>query len=372
MPEVRILHAADLHLDWPFTGLGAGETKSRLRREELKAVLASIIDLAIREQAEVVLLAGDLFEHAYATRGTMQFMDEQFGRLRDVPVFISPGNHDPYVTGSYYETFPWAPNVHIFGPEPERVDLKGLPVTVRGWGFPAWEVRECQLRRFPPPDPQRINLVVVHGGDGAYHPMAPQDLAGLGADYIALGHIHKEGVVLEQAGRVIARYSGSPEALGFGEPGEHGVILGTVGKEYSRLNFVPVGRRRYLTANVDVTGAVSLEELAAAIRRVASPADRQQHGYRLTLTGAVDPGLRVDIPVLQEQLSAEFFVLKLADGTAPDVDLELIARERSARGLFVQRLLAMEQAETDPARRRVVRRALAHGLAAFAGKGGAR
>lgn len=371
VPDVRILHVSDIHLDWPFTGLGGGETRSRLRREEVKAVFADIIDLALRAQVQVVLVAGDLFEHKYATRSTIKFIDDQFRRLGDVPVFISPGNHDPFVPGSFYETFPWAPNVHIFGPEPERVDLDGLPVTVRGWGFPTWEVRECQLRRFPAAAPGRVNLVVVHGGEGAYHPFSAADLAALRADYIALGHIHKQGAMLEEAGRVIARYSGSPEALHFGEPGEHGVYVGTVSTDYARLEFVPTGRRRYVSIDVDVTGAVSVADLAAAVRAVAPAAERSQHGYRITLCGAVSADLRVDVALLLDLLSPEFFVLKLVDGTAPDVDLQALARERSARGLFVQRLLEMEQAEADPVRRRVVRKALTHGLAAFAGKGGA-
>lgn len=372
MPYIKFLHMADVHLDWPFTGLGGGgDAKARLRREELKTVFASIIDLAIRERVDLLLIAGDLFEHKYATRGTMQFLDQQFSRFGG-PVFISPGNHDPLIAGSYYETYPWGPNVHIFGPEPERVDLDGLPVSVRGWGFPTWEVRECQLGRFPAPAAgDRVNLVVVHGGDAAYHPFGPDDLAALGADYVALGHIHKEGVLLERAGRVVARYSGSPEALSFGEPGEHGVFIGTVSDGETRMAWVPTGRRRYVTADVDVTGAVSAEDLVSALLRFAPTEERRGNCYRLTLTGAVDPSLTVDVAVLQERLSSEFYVLRLIDGTAPEVDVAALAAERSARGLFVQRLLGMEAAESDPLRRQVIRRALAHGLAAFAQKGGA-
>lgn len=372
MPYIKFLHMADVHLDWPFIGLGGGgEAKARLRREELKTVFASIIDLAIREQVDLLLIAGDLFEHKYATRGTMQFLDQQFSRFGG-PVFISPGNHDPYVPGSYYETYPWAPNVRIFGPEPERVDVDGLPVSVRGWGFPAWEVRECQLGRFPAPaGGGRANLVVVHGGDAAYHPFSADDLAALGADYVALGHIHKEGVLLERAGRVIARYSGSPEALSFGEPGEHGVYIGTVADGETRLQWVPTGLRRYITADVDVTGAVSAEDVASSLLRCAPSEERLTNCYRLTLTGAVDPSLTVDVAVLQERLASAFYVLRLADGTAPEADLAALAAERSARGLFVQRLLGMEEAEPDAGRRQVIRRALAQGLAAFAQKGGA-
>jgi DNA repair protein SbcD/Mre11 len=368
VPEIRVLHMADLHLEWPF---GSGSS-SRLRREELKDVAAGVIDLAVRERVQVLLLAGDLYEHAHATRGTAKFLDDQFRRIPDVHVFISPGNHDPYLEGSYWQTYPWAPNVHIFGPEPDRVDLPDLPVSVWGWGFGAFEVRSWQLAGLrPPASPDRINLAVIHGGDAAYHPFGPAELDELGMDYIALGHIHKTGTVLEKAGRVVARYSGSPEALSFGEPGEHGVYVGPVSKEGARLAFVVTGRRRYITEEVDVSGAVSLDDVAAAILQVDSPTERARHCYRLHLTGFVDPGLAVDTTVLTERLAGQFYLLKLSNQTEPDWDLAELARERSARGLFVQRLLAMEDAaEDDLAAQRRIRRALALGLAAFAGKGG--
>lgn len=361
-----MLHFADMHLEWPFAG--SDGLRARMRREELKESFAGIISLAAENHVQVLLIAGDLFELSGATPGLLQFIDRQFRRIPGVQVFISPGNHDPYLDGGPWASYSWAPNVHIFGPgRPERVDLPDLPVSVAGWGFGAWEVRESQVGTFPPFDPARINLVVMHGGEGAYHPFQPTELARLGADYIALGHIHKPGVVLEQAGRLVARYSGSPEALSFGEPGEHGVCLGTVSKLATRMDFVPTGRRRYITQAVDVTGAVSLEDLAAAALGADAPANRQQHCYRLELTGAVDPALEVALPVLQEKLAGEFYFVRLIDRTEPDYDLEALAAERSARGLFVRKLVALAEASPDQARR--VRRALALGLAAFEGRG---
>lgn len=359
---------ADLHLDWPFAGLSADARRGRLRREELKAIFAGIIDLAAQERVQVLLLAGDLFEHAHATRGTIKFMDDQFRRIPGARIFIAPGNHDPFVDGSYYQTYPWAPNVHVFGPEPERVDLPDLPVSVYGWGFGTWEVRRFGLQGLRAQDAGRVNLAVFHGGDEAYHPFTAADLAAMGMDYIALGHIHKEGPVLEQAGRVIARYSGAPEALGFGDTGRFGVWAGEVSREYNRMRFVPTGLRRYVTVDVDVSGAVSLEDVAAAIRSAAPAAERAQHCWRLTLRGTVDPDLFVDVDGLQERLSTEFFVLKLMDATEPALDLEELAGERSARGLFVRKLLAQSETAASDGDRRTVRRALALGLAALAGK----
>lgn len=375
MPGVKLLHMADMHLEWPFAGMGMDGAKGRLRREELKAVFTSIIDLAEREAVQVLLIAGDLLESQYAHRGTAQFLDRQFRRIPHTHIFISPGNHDPFLPNSYYQSYPWAENVHIFGAEPERVDLEDLSVSVLGWGFPAWEVPQWRLGTVPALDPRRINLAVIHGGEGAYHPFRPTDLAALaakGVDYIALGHIHQGGVMLEQGGRVIARYAGSPEALSFGEPGEHGVYLGSVTKEETRLTFVPTGLRRYISREVPVDGAVSLEDLMDRILAVDSAAERTQHCYRLTLTGAVDPELAVDLPLLQEKAADQFYHLKLMDATRPDWDLEALAAERSARGLFVRRMQAMAQAETDPSQRRRIQRALDLGLQALAGKGGAR
>lgn len=359
-----MLHMADMHLAWPFAGDGP---RAGVRREELKAVFTSMIDLAIEQQVQILLIAGDLFEHAHAGRGLIKFIDDQFRRIAGVHVFISPGNHDPLLPDSYYRSYPWAPNVYIFGPTAERVDLPDMPVSVYGWGFDTWEVRDYRLAGLRVVDPSRVNLVVLHGGDEKYHPFRPADLAAIGADYIALGHIHKEGSFLEQQGRVIARYSGSPEALGFGEPGEHGVYLGSVEKQVNRMAWVPTGRRRYITAEVDVSGAISLEDVAARMTEVAEPAARAQHAYRLTLTGAVDPELLLDLTVLQATLADQFYLLKLADRTSPDYDLAALSRERSARGLFVQRLQTMAAAEPDPAVRRRIERALALGLAAFGG-----
>ncbi len=370
MVEVKVLHMADMHLGWPFAALGRDGHRSRLRREELKEVFAGIINLAGREGVQVLLIAGDLFEHVHATRGLIKFIDDQFRRIPRTRVFISPGNHDPLLPDSYYRTWPWAENVHIFGPEGGRVDLPDLPVTVHGWGFDAWEVRACHLHRIRAEEPDRIHLAVIHGGDEVYHPFTPEELAATGCHYIALGHIHNERVVLQRSGRVIARYSGSPEALSFGEPGEHGVLLGTISRDRTAMQLVPTGRRRFITADVDVAGAVSPEDVAAAVRGAWPEAERLQHCFRVRLTGAVDPGLRMDLPVLEAGLQEAFYFLRLEDRTRPEYDLESLAAERTARGLFVQRLLAQERAAgDDEALRQRIRRALTLGLQALEGRG---
>lgn len=368
MPEVKLLHMADMHLEWPFAGTGVDRRRGRLRRVELREIFSEIIDLAKREQVQVLLIAGDLFEHAHAARSLIDFIDQQFRRIPEVQVLISPGNHDPYMEGSYYKTYPWSPNVHIFGPEPERIDLPDLPVSVWGWGFASWEVGTWQLEGVRAVAPDRVTLALLHGGEGPYHSFRPTDLASLGADYIALGHIHKGQPLLEEAGQIRARYAGSPEALSFGEPGEHGVWLGTVSKQRTDLRFVRTGRRQYVTAEVSIDGARTPEEVIEALRGVGDTGARLRHCYRLILTGAISPDLTLDLSVLQEQVGGDFYFLRLEDRTFPDYDLDRLTVEKSARGLFVRRLLEMQEAE-PPEKQELIRRALALGLSAFAGRG---
>ena len=115
----KIIHGADFHLDSAFSSLPAKEAKAR--RQEGRVLMDQLADLAEREGTELVLLSGDLFDGG-------RVYPETLGRLRlalarmGCPVFIAPGNHDPYTDRSPYRTAQWPDNVHIFSQEdPERV-----------------------------------------------------------------------------------------------------------------------------------------------------------------------------------------------------------------------------------------------------------
>ena len=126
MSTIRILHAADLHLDSPFEGLPAG--KAAARRKEQRALLTALAELAGAEQVDLVLLSGDLLDSAntYFETG-----DELVRALQSIaaPVFIAPGNHDYYTAKSPYARLKLPDNVHIFRENRiHNVSLQGLGV----------------------------------------------------------------------------------------------------------------------------------------------------------------------------------------------------------------------------------------------------
>ncbi len=130
---IKLLHAADLHLDSPFEGLG--ESKAAVRRTEQRQLLYRIAQLAHNEKVHLVLLAGDLLDSDSAYAETGEELVKALGGI-EAPVFISPGNHDFYSARSPYARLKLPDNVHIFkSPRIECVELPGLGVRVWGAAF---------------------------------------------------------------------------------------------------------------------------------------------------------------------------------------------------------------------------------------------
>ena len=104
---VRILHFADLHLDRSFAGLSVAPSEAAKRREELRAALRRIVDLALELDVDALTIGGDLYEHERAGPDTANFLAGEFERLAPKRVLIAPGNHDPYIPDSLYWRLDW-------------------------------------------------------------------------------------------------------------------------------------------------------------------------------------------------------------------------------------------------------------------------
>ena len=90
---VRILHAADFHLDSAYGALG--EEQARARRQESRELVRQLVDYANDQGVQVMLLAGDLFDSDDYFSQTGEDLALALSRF-DGTVFIAPGNHDYY------------------------------------------------------------------------------------------------------------------------------------------------------------------------------------------------------------------------------------------------------------------------------------
>src|SRR5688572_27470187 len=98
MDSLRLIHAADLHLDSPFRGLAHSAPKLRdsLQAATLGA-LERIIDHTIHSKADFLVIAGDIYDSKDRSLRALIGFRKQMERLaeRDISVYLVHGNHDP-------------------------------------------------------------------------------------------------------------------------------------------------------------------------------------------------------------------------------------------------------------------------------------
>jgi len=359
----KILHAADFHLDSAFGGL-PGE-KSRERRRESRELADRLAALAAAEGVELALLSGDLFDGERVYPETLERLCAALERMA-CPVFIAPGNHDPYTPGSPYARMAWPENVHIFRQGAlEAAALPALGCVVHGVAFTGPERTDHALAGFTAPRDGLTHIVCLHGDvfgkDSRYGPVTREQIARSGADYVALGHVHQCSGLQHQGG-VYWAYPGCPEGRGFDELGDKGVLVGEAGPDGVSMRFVPLCRRRYRILTADVTGTDPRSALEAVLPETAA-----QDICRVVFTGETDgPGL--DLPAIASALRGRFYELELRDRTCPARSLWERAGEDSLRGLFLRELRERYDAAGSEEEREQIVRAVRFGLAALEGR----
>lgn len=359
----KIVHAADLHLDSAFGGLGP--EKARQRRSESRDLVDRLAELVVREGAETVLLSGDLFDGDRVYPETLERLRAALARMA-CPVLIAPGNHDPFTPRSPYEKLVWPENVHIFRREQLRaVALPDLGCVVHGAAFEESSRTSQALADTVLPPDGLVHLICLHGDvtnpQSAYGPITQEQIGRCGADYLALGHIHQASGVQRRGGTWWA-YPGCPEGRGFDELGEKGVLVGTVEKGGAEMRFVPLCRRRYHILQIDVTDRSPCEALSAGL-----PATADQDVCRVIFTGETE-GQGVDLPAVESAFQDRVFALELRDQTRPAQSIWARAGEESLRGLFLRELRQRyDQAATEEERVQIAQ-AVRFGLAALEGR----
>lgn len=344
MRTLKILHAADLHLDSAFEALGAA--KAALRRSEQREMLRRIFAIADERKVDLVLLAGDVFDYApVAYAETVSELRKVLDACR-AQVFVSPGNHDSYRAAS-----PWAnsfgENVHIFKSETTQcVELTELGARVYGCAFTD-AVASAPLRGFHAEKTESVySIGVFHGDtrspDSRYGAITAADIEGSGLNYLALGHVHN-ATPLQKTGGTYWCYPGCPEGRGFDECGEKGVYYVELASGECRAEFIPTCTRKYEVLEVDASQEI-LPQL---------PANTENDVYRLVLCGECERA--PEVQALEMQLAPRFFALQIKDKTRPVQDIWERAAEDSLRGLFLRRMKdALDRAEDEAQREKII------------------
>ncbi|MGI8608500.1 MAG: metallophosphoesterase family protein [Candidatus Dormibacteria bacterium] len=340
---MRLLHLADLHLDRAFGGLAFKGCDGSRRRGLLRQSLEWAAGLATAEKVAAVVISGDLFELEHVTADTVAFITRVLGSV-GCPVLITSGNHDAAAAASPYRVAAWPANVVLaLDSRPTTVDL-GEAVLV-GLGYAGKDLSPSALQRLAPRGAEaRPRLLVVHGVDldsvsNEFHwgglGLRAADLDRLGFDHALLGHIH--------AGRSGDRMSwpGSPVPLDPGETaGLHGALWVDIRGGLVTTTPVAANLVQFQSLTLDVSDISDSSELAASVGAAVSLLEGGKTSLvSCQLTGRRAKSLAVDIADLCGQWSPAVLGLDIADRTVTEIDLEELAREPTARGSAIARLL---------------------------------
>ena len=354
MKKIKIIHAADLHLDSPFEALG---NLAATRRGEQRELLCRIAELVGSEGADLLLLSGDLLDGGFAYAETAKMLCSVLGDL-SCPVFISPGNHDFYSAKSPYARLELPENVHIFkSPKISCVELLELSVRIWGAGFNDIECPPLLQNFSFDKIPGVFDLAVLHGDTGSahspYNPISAQDIAASGFDYLALGHVHSFSG-LQKSGSTFFAYPGAPEGRGFDECGEKGVLSVEISESGVFAKFIETASRKYRVLRADANAPIEAQ-IAPSPRDIV----------RVELFGACESA--PNLAAIRERLKDYFFALELKDKTTLAENIWARAEEDTLRGLFLRKMRQELDATEGDFERAQICAAVRWGIAALDG-----
>ena len=267
---VRILHTADIHLGSPIRSIALrnpdlGERLKQASRD----TFVRVVSLAIEEQVDALVLAGDIFDNAYPDLRSRAFLISQLSRASEagVPTVLIRGNHDALLDHNAHGDL--GSNIHLLHKNSPTVEIGNT--AFHGLSFDKAHVAKSFLPDYPTPIAGKYNVGLMHTSlDGAqghdpYAPCAAQDLIEHGYNLWCLGHIHAPSEQID--GNVMLVMPGIPQPRHFGERKGGTVTLISLGEgapKFERRNVAQLG---FSERTLDLQSCTDQQEVLRNLRK---------------------------------------------------------------------------------------------------------
>lgn len=333
---MKFVHIADMHFDAPFTTLNSKGNFGKIRRLDQREVFKKIIEYIKQNEIEYFFISGDFYEHTTIRKTTIEYINNLFKEIPQTKIFITPGNHDPYIKNSMYSDFYWNENVKIFTSKIEKVQTK--EADIYGVGFDNFYCENLNVENIKIENKNKINILITHGSLNAsdkiqlpYNPISKNKLQQIGFDYVALGHIHKPYYCEEPKQNIV--YPGSTISSGFDELGKHGFIVGSIENKELQIAFIPADNKQFVEVEIDITNINDIETLIEKINNLEL---KENYLYKINLIGKRK--FEIETLNLYKIISREN-IIKIKDKTKLNYNLEEMANDYTLKGLFIKEYL---------------------------------
>jgi len=374
MAVARFLHAADLHLGAPLESLGEAidsDTYNRIK-PLVNEAFDRLIHVAIAEEVDFVVLAGDVYDNADRDPGAQRRFLLGLRRLTGagIKVFMVHGNHDPLTKDIKQGLLPEGVVVFPAGKLGSQVVTmrNRVDVTVAGVSYARKEETDNLVPLFAGLTGRTI-VGVLHtnvGGNESGHknyaPSTPADLQASPVHYWALGHIHKRSVNSIDSGWWAYPGNLQGRSVKASECGPKGVLIVDIDDNGRVLEprFVDCSSVRFERVSVPVDSVDDITELNdevnEALARVVAEADGRPVMVRLELTGTTDladlrsmdsPGWKSIVESMLEEavdVLGNGAVVKVRTSCRAKIDL---AAERERKTVLAAALSKLDELDLD-------------------------
>jgi DNA repair protein SbcD/Mre11 len=353
---LRIIHTADVHLGARHDDLGE---QASAQRERQFAAFAATVDLAIAEKADLVLIAGDLFDSNMQPRRSVERVAAQLKRLATgrIRTVIVPGTHDAYDRSSIYRAYdlkalagstPDDDWVTVLTPDRPRIHLAACDVVVHGPVFATKRAPHSPLRDLDVAAHQGTatwQVGVLHGSvaipgktDRDDVVITTEEIGASGLDYLALGHWHSARQA--KNGTTTYAYAGAPEPVALNQDRAGKALLvqleqtGT-GKSVTVADR-QVGKTRFERLELDAAGITTQPALIDSLGRKGDP----DLVLDARIVGVRPDELDLHPDEIEAALAPRFLKVRLRDLSMPALTEGALPSPDTISGAFIRDLEA--------------------------------
>jgi DNA repair exonuclease SbcCD nuclease subunit len=363
---LRIIHTADVHLGARHDDLGE---QASAQRERQFAAFVATVDLALADKADLVLIAGDLFDSNVQPRRSVERVAAQLKRLAGakIRVVILPGTHDVFDRASIYRAYdlkamsgstPDDDWVTVLTPGRPGVHLAACDVVVYGPVFPTKRAPHSPLLDIDAASQKgraTWHVGMVHGAvaipgktDRDDVVITTEEIGASGLDYLALGHWHsaQQG----RAGAVTYAYAGAPEPVAVDQD-RAGKVLHVELEETGTGRTVtvterPVGRTRFEKLDLDAAGITTQPALVESLSRKSDP----DLVLDVRIVGVRPDELDLHPDEIESALAPSFLKVRVRDLSLPAMTEGALPSSDTIAGAFIRDLEArIAELEAAPA-----------------------
>jgi len=358
MNTIKFIHAADLHLGRPFSGVKTVDAELRkLCCDAGYQAWDRMVELACEQRVHFVTLGGDTFDGTYPTVRSRVAFTRGIERLHDegIPVFMVLGNHDPW--GGFPERLQSLQGLHIFGTQAEGREIGFLEYTdgvvIYGVSFEKAEVRENLVQNLRRDAGIGMAIGLLHanvnglGGHKNYAPCTLDDLLATGMDAWCLGHVHGRMVLREDP---LVLYPGSSQGAHIGECGPKGCSVMTLHSRGDRQHqFIPLAPVQWHAIDLDASDLADEEDLLGEVAKASHElASSNDHAkaivVRINLRGSrTRNAARYEAAEVHQLVadvladtSSPMFLESIRDVRSIGIDLHTLMEEEGFLGEFLR------------------------------------